>query len=92
MRRSVYMGVILLVVVIAAGWAASYRSAASTRVSWEYKIISDPTQHTGGDQFNAGVKALNDLGLQGWELVGVSDEVKSGGYQTETRLIFKRAQ
>jgi hypothetical protein len=87
------MGVVLLVVVIAAGWAASYRSAATTRVSWQYKIIDDPTQHKWiADQFNAGVKTLNDLGWEGWELVGVSDEVQNSGYQSQTRLIFKRAQ
>jgi hypothetical protein len=45
----------------------------------------DPTESSSQDE---GLKKLNELGAQGWELAGVT---KTGGYGS-ARLYFKRAK
>ena len=71
---------------------------------WEYCYMSAPypakdgwkvTISRGGDQEAldsdiTGATALNKLGADGWELVGVSDEVVNQSNQTTTKLILKR--
>jgi len=71
---------------------------------WEYCYMSAPypgkdgwkvTISRGGDQEAldsdmTGAAALNKLGSEGWELVGVSDAVTNQGNQTITRLFLKR--
>jgi hypothetical protein len=58
--------VALLICVIA--WSSSSQQSKLPK-AWEYMVIDDPGPS------REGVKYLNDLGAQGWELVAVSDNV-----------------
>lgn len=51
-------------------------------MKWEYRIV------TGRDMLTE--QALNSLGDQGWELVGVSSHEQSVPQQTIILCIFKR--
>jgi hypothetical protein len=58
--------------------------------SWEYLVISDETRYS--DKAKDGLQKLNDLGKDGWELVGISDQVTSDALGSQARLFFKRAK
>lgn len=72
---------------------------------WEYCLMSPPYPtpygwkvniYLGGkdetiDSDMSSVAALNKLGADGWELVGVSDEVVNQGNQTFTKFLLKRS-
>ena len=92
MRRALFAAMVVTVVLGTVGWAASARSAGAPRASWEYLVVYDPSQNPATDDQSRGMRYLNDLGAQGWELVGVSDEVTNSGNQSSTKLFFKRAR
>lgn len=56
----------LTVLVIAAWTVYAQKPVAPTRVTWEYKVVSETDK-----------VSLNDMGAQGWELV----TVEMGGAQ-----------
>jgi Domain of unknown function (DUF4177) len=53
----------------AAGWTGYAQRGKTKRVTWEYKTLTFTNQSVDKESFNA----LNELGAQGWELVGVSE-------------------
>lgn len=73
-------------------WLAGYtgygRMTRTPQPSWEYLVIRDPTAWNP----THGAKELNELGEQGWGLVGVSSKPVGDGRQTHTRLFLKRAK
>ena len=59
---------------------------------WEYKTIKMDTEGFLGGllDIEAFETALNELGSQGWELVGAFDTNQSHGASREVIAIFKR--
>lgn len=51
-----------------AAWSGQGQTDKSKNVAFEYQVIADPTAMQGQD---AGLKTLNNLGSQGWEITGV---------------------
>ena len=71
-------------------WEYCYMSAPhSTGDGWQVTISRGEKQEA-LDSDTTGAAALNKLGAEGWELVGVSDEVANRGNQTFTKLFLKR--
>src|ERR1700752_3300586 len=52
----------------AAAWSGYGQTDKSKNVAFEYQVIADPTAMQGQDE---GLKTLNKLGSQGWEITGV---------------------
>lgn len=52
----------------AAAWSGQAQTDKSKNVAFEYNVIADPTAMQGQDE---GIKTLNRLGSQGWEITGV---------------------
>jgi len=63
MKRGVLLLVALAVLLCLAGWAGHAQQRKS-QPAWEYKVI--------GHGSATGEQELNELGLQGWELVSVA--------------------
>lgn len=80
------IAVVLLVVALLsiAAWSSQGQTEKLRSVSYEYQVLTDPTGTEGMEQ---GLKRLNDLGAQGWELAGVSQR----GNVVPT-LYFKRVK
>lgn len=70
--------IIALAVLFLVGWTAQ-----SSRVQWEYKVVNS----------NKGSppKDINELGIEGWELVAVRN-ITFGGNSMNAEYIFKRAK
>lgn len=70
--------IIALAVLFLIGWTAQ-----TSRVSWEYKVVNS----------NKGSppKDINELGIEGWELVAVRNITFSGN-SMNAEYIFKRAK
>jgi hypothetical protein len=49
-------------------WSSHGQIDKTRNVSYEYQVIADPTAWAGQDE---GLKKLNQLGTQGWEITGV---------------------
>lgn len=65
-------------------WRGYAQTGKEKNVTYEYEVIDDPTDRLIHD---VGVKKLNELGAQGWEIVGVSNRAP----ESNTRLYLKRA-
>ena len=50
-------------------WTGAGQSQRVGRVSYEYQVVDGPSNAV---NFDEGMKKLNQLGAQGWELAGVS--------------------
>ena len=59
----------LIVTLLSIGaWSSQGQTDKTRNVSYEYNVIADPTAWAGQDE---GLKKLNQLGAQGWEITGV---------------------
>ena len=65
-------------------WTGKGQTDKAGSVSYEYQVLADPTAWQGSDE---GLKKLNHLGSQGWELAGV---VQQGN--APPLLYFKRVK
>lgn len=70
MKSKILVILIVLVSIGTAAWSSMGQSQRGGRVSFEYMVIADPTDN----QPEQGLKKLNELGAQGWELAGVRAE------------------
>jgi hypothetical protein len=86
MRQKLFLIVAAVLVIGVISWSGFSQRSQTSKNSWEYLVISDPGLSPEGK------RTLNELGAQGWDLVGVSDSVFDHGDQTGTRLFFKRSK
>jgi hypothetical protein len=68
MRSKVIMVALLAGVLCIGAWSGQGQTDKTRNVSYEYQVIADPTAWAGPDE---GLKKLNQLGAQGWEITGV---------------------
>ena len=90
--KKAYLLVSVVILFCILGWTVyGQKSARTTDATYEYMVIYDPTL-TGA--MDAGAKKINELGGQGWELVGVSNERVADelGNAPAAKLFFKRAR
>ena len=85
MRNKLVIAFLIVGLLFVGAWKGQGQPGKVESVSYEYLVLPDPTE---GSETNQGLKKLNELGAQGWELAGVS---KSGNYGS-ARLYFKRAK
>ena len=85
MRNKLAIAFLIVGLLSIGAWNGHGQTEKAKNVSYEYLVLPDPTESAALDE---GLKKLNDLGAQGWELAGVS---KSGGYGS-ARLYFKRVK
>lgn len=80
------LGTLLTVV----GW--SVRAQSSSRVAWEYKVISAYGTSLTNPPTN--LQELNDAGAEGWELLIIrsGEFPKTGSSQFRTDYFLKRAK
>lgn len=64
LRRLLSAAALTLLILCAAGWTGYSQGKKDNREIWEYKAVGFSNPEDGG---------LNELGKQGWELVGVSE-------------------
>ena len=83
MKKRLLPGLIVIVLLDVAGWTSYGQRNSQPRASYEYQVIYDPTETGSASE---GIKKLNELGAQGWELVGVNHE----GNIVTTKLYFRR--
>lgn len=85
MRNKIVITLLIAGLLSIGAWSGQGQTEKVKSASYEYLVLTDPTESSGVDE---GIKKLNELGAQGWELAGVT---KSGGYGS-ARLYFKRAR
>jgi hypothetical protein len=85
MKSKLAIAFLIVGLLFAGAWKGQGRTEKVETVTYEYLVLPDPTETSALDD---GIKRLNELGAQGWELTGVS---KSGGWGS-ARLYFKRAK
>jgi hypothetical protein len=88
-KASLILGAVLFMCLV--GWTGYSQKSQAPKMTWEYLVVTDPTLPGVSKSFEAGVEKLNELGAQGWELAGVSNENVSA-HQTHTKLFFRRAK
>ncbi|HEX8921558.1 MAG TPA: hypothetical protein VF766_08760 [Pyrinomonadaceae bacterium] len=77
----------MLILACLIGWTVhAQRSKAAT--TWEYQVVFDPAIESLSRtaSFDKGVKQLNELGAQGWEMIGINNT------QHGVMLYLKRAR
>ena len=82
MRSKLIVALLVTTLISFALWSQRGAAASETATSFEYQAIID---HWG----DGNKKQLNDLGAQGWELVGVATYDTNGGM---TILYLKRTR
>ncbi len=78
-KRLLLVAVAAALLLCAAGWTGSAQRQTSP-TAWEYRAVP-------GNAYRPDDAALNDLGAQGWELVGMT---QLGGSGTTPWYFFKR--
>ena len=78
------LAIMLLVVALVSfiAWNGHGQTDNPKKVMYEYQVIYDPIDTSGPEE---GLKKLNELGRQGWEIVGTSKAAKD-----YPRLYLKR--
>lgn len=71
MKSRILVSVIVLASIGTAAWGSMGQSQRAARVSYEYQVIDDFANRSGAEE---GLKNLNRLGSQGWEVVAVTTE------------------
>lgn len=84
MRNKIATVLLVLALVSIGAWIAKGQTDQVKRVSYEYQVVGDPTAWQGMDE---GLKQLNRLGYEGWELAGVVQQGKA-----PPLLYFKRVR
>ena len=85
MKSKLAIAFLIVGLLFIGAWRGQGQTQKVKSVTYEYLVLPDPTETSALDE---GIKKLNELGAQGWELVGVS---KSGGWGS-ARLYFKRVR
>lgn len=85
MRSKLAIAFLIVGLLSIGAWNSQGQTEKAKSVSYEYLVLPDPTEVSGLDD---GLKKLNELGAQGWELAGAT---KSGGHGS-ARLYFKRVR
>lgn len=85
MRSKLAIAFLIVGLLFIGAWRSQGQTEKVKSVSYEYLVMIDPTESSSQDE---GIKKLNELGAQGWELAGIT---KTGGYGS-ARLYFKRAK
>lgn len=85
MRSKLAIAFLIAGLLSVGAWSGEGQTKKVESIAYEYLVLPDPTESSALDD---GIRKLNELGAQGWELAGVS---KSGGYGS-ARLYFKRAK
>ena len=85
MKSKLAIAFLIVGLLFVGAWRGQGQTGKVENVSYEYLVLPDPTE---GSESNQGLKKLNELGAQGWELAGAT---KSGSYGS-ARLYFKRAR
>ena len=67
MRSKITIVFVIAGLVSIGAWSSQGQTDKARNVSYEYQVIGDPTASYGQE---AGVKRLNELGSQGWEITG----------------------
>jgi len=73
MKSKLVLGVIVLGTIGIVAWNSRAQSQRGARVSYEYQVIYDFSNSDQKGQ-EEGLKNLNQLGSQGWEVVSVTTE------------------
>jgi len=68
MTRKIAAALLIVASLTVLAWSGHGQTDKAKSVSYEYQVIADPTAWQGQDQ---GLKKLNLLGAQGWEITGV---------------------
>lgn len=76
LRQFIALVILAVAVSAAAGWHASAQKENAGRVAWEYRAT-----------VNASERDLNNLGAEGWEMVGFNIDQSQNRY-----VYFKRAK
>ena len=84
MRSKIATMLLVVALVTIGAWIAKGQTDQVKKVSYEYQVLTDPTTLQVTDE---GLKQLNRLGSQGWELAGV---VQQGN--APPLLYFKRVR
>jgi hypothetical protein len=85
MRNKLAIAFLIVGLLFVGAWRGQGHTGKVENISYEYLVVPDPTESSESSQ---GLKKLNELGAEGWELAGVS---KTAGYGS-ARLYFKRAR
>ena len=67
MRSKIKVTSLIVAVLAIAAWSGQGQTDKAKGVAYEYLVIGDPTWVQGQDE---GLKKLNQLGVQGWEITG----------------------
>ena len=84
MKGKLTIALLVAALLSIAAWSGYGQTGKQKTVTYEYAVIDDPTEVAGNR--DVGVKKLNELGAQGWEIVGVT--IRSP--DSYTRLYLKR--
>jgi hypothetical protein len=79
MKSKIAAVLCLVALVTFIAWTVNAQKRSSPKTTWEYKIERDPD-----------VRTLNQLGLLGWEVTGVSG-IDSEGNTNSVVVYLKRA-
>ena len=82
MRNKLTIMLLIVALVSLVAWNAQSQTGKPRNVMYQYDVIYDPTETSGQDE---GLKKLNELGAQGWEIVGASQAANA-----HPRLYLKR--
>ncbi len=82
MRSKLTITLLIVALVSVVAWNVQSQTNKPGNVMYRYQVIYDPTETSGQDE---GLKKLNELGAQGWEIVGASQAANA-----HPRLYLKR--
>lgn len=85
MKKSIFLSLIVIALLCIAGWTSYGQRPIQSNVTYEYRVVDDPTDTGGTDE---GLQKLNQLGAGRWELVGVSN----GRNADAAKLYFRRVK
>ena len=84
MKSKLAIALLIAGVLSIGAWSSQGQTDKARDIEYEYQVISDPTASYGPER---GLKMLNELGSQGWELTGA---VQHGENVNAPRLYLKR--
>lgn len=67
MKNKLTIALLIAGVLSIGAWSGQGQTDKARSVAYEYQVIGDPTASYGLDE---GLKKLNQLGSQGWEITG----------------------
>ena len=82
MRSKLTITMLIVVLVSLIALNGQSQTDRPRNIMYEYQVIYDPTETSGQEE---GLKKLNELGRQGWEIVGTSKAANA-----HPRLYLKR--